>query len=75
MDDVVHGRDDPVKLLLSNDLLVMGATSDADDHPLADQILNGGLARFCHGQLHLTRIRPNFWVFQEKCPFFGSNPA
>ena len=24
---------------------------------------------------HLTRIRPNFWVFQEKCPFFGSNPV
>jgi hypothetical protein len=24
--------------------------------------------------LHLTRIRPNFWVFQEKCPIFGSNP-
>ena len=22
----------------------------------------------------LTRIRPNFWAFQEKCPFFGSNP-
>src|SRR6266487_2541301 len=27
------------------------------------------------GLRHLTRIRPNFWVFQEKCPFFGSNPA
>jgi hypothetical protein len=24
--------------------------------------------------LHLTRIRPNFWVFQEKSPIFGSNP-
>src|SRR5439155_12835377 len=21
----------------------------------------------------LTRIRPKFWVFQEKCPFFGPN--
>ncbi len=24
---------------------------------------------------HLTRIRSIFWVFQEKCPIFGSNPA
>jgi hypothetical protein len=24
---------------------------------------------------HLTRIRPNFWTFQEKYPDFGSNPA
>ena len=23
----------------------------------------------------LTRIRPNFWVFQEKCPISGSNPV
>src|SRR5205823_8459904 len=25
-------------------------------------------------QPHLTRIRPKKWVFQEKCPIFGSNP-
>jgi hypothetical protein len=29
-----------------------------------------------HAQLHgLTKIRSNFWVFQEKYPNFGSNPA
>ena len=29
-----------------------------------------------HAQLHaLTRIRLNFWVFQEKYPKSGSNPA
>ncbi len=27
------------------------------------------------GAHHLTRIRPNFWAFQEKHPDFGSNPA
>jgi hypothetical protein len=33
--------------------------------------------RAFHGQcsIHLTRIRPNFWAFQEKYPKFGSNPA
>ena len=30
-------------------------------------------ARVAH--LHLTRIRPEKWVLQEKCPIFGSNPA
>src|SRR6266480_6397452 len=26
-------------------------------------------------RIGLTRIRTNFWTFQEKCPFFGSNPT
>jgi len=27
------------------------------------------------GDGHLTRIRPNFWTFQDKHPKFGSNPG
>src|ERR1043165_2646067 len=53
------------------------------DNVLADECLDrksvlfavDGGCRVGHARLHLTRIRSNFWIFQEKRPNFGSNPA
>ena len=36
---------------------------------MVDEVFSNIAAR------HLTRIRPNFWVFQEKCPISGFNPV